>query len=71
MKFAMVIALASALGAVASPAPSTNKIERRDSCQYCDVWVLNAGDACCSLHCNILGNVHGGHCNKNRVCICN
>ncbi|KAB8204032.1 hypothetical protein BDV35DRAFT_395912 [Aspergillus flavus] len=47
-------------------------LDKRSSCQLGDVWDLNAADAACSASCAIQhGNKHGGHCDKNKVCVCN
>ncbi|KAF4594566.1 hypothetical protein GQ602_000179 [Ophiocordyceps camponoti-floridani] len=55
-----------------SPAAARWILDKRSSCQACAVGNFNAADACCSLSCAAQHkNKHGGHCNENKVCVCN
>ncbi|KAL2154630.1 hypothetical protein VTH82DRAFT_3306 [Thermothelomyces myriococcoides] len=85
MKFAIFLSLASSALVLAAPAsaPASDdapaKLQKRLTCQACDVWLLNAGPACCSAHVSLTASqciikehkLHGGHCDSNGYCICN
>ncbi|KAI5456053.1 hypothetical protein BGZ63DRAFT_429403 [Mariannaea sp. PMI_226] len=47
-------------------------IDKRSSCQLGDIWIFHAADAACSASCLAQHlNFHGGHCNADKVCVCN
>ncbi|EEY18448.1 hypothetical protein D7B24_007350 [Verticillium nonalfalfae] len=44
----------------------------KTTCQLGSIGPANAGNAACSASCFVQhGNIHGGHCNENAVCVCN
>ncbi|KAK2595659.1 hypothetical protein QQS21_006632 [Conoideocrella luteorostrata] len=68
MKFSVLsIALFAGLG-LAKP----TLFGKRSSCQLGSIGPANAGNAACSASCFAQhGDVHGGHCDANAVCVCN
>ncbi|KAE8358267.1 hypothetical protein BDV27DRAFT_163744 [Aspergillus caelatus] len=47
-------------------------LDKRTSCQVGGIDKIGAADAACSASCLAQhGNIHGGHCNKDKVCVCN
>ncbi|PHH91463.1 hypothetical protein CDD83_364 [Cordyceps sp. RAO-2017] len=68
----MKLSLVSLALLLAGPAAARTVFTKRSSCQACGVGPLNAGDACCSASCFAQHkNKHGGHCDANKVCVCN
>ncbi|KAJ8661377.1 hypothetical protein O0I10_002643 [Lichtheimia ornata] len=64
---ALILVISMTLGASATPI-----LDKRSSCQLGNLLPTGGGgDALCSAHCGQQGNKHGGHCDENKVCICN
>lgn len=74
MQFFVLATAFSAIFAQAFASPVENgsgvdkrsPVEKRSSCQVCDIGPWGAGDACCSASCLAqFGDIHGGHCDDN------
>ncbi|KAF4511685.1 hypothetical protein G6O67_003458 [Ophiocordyceps sinensis] len=67
MKLVMAVTLLAGIG-LATPVV----LHKRSSCQLGSIGPANAGNAACSASCLIQhGDIHGGHCDANAVCVCN
>ncbi|CDH55961.1 predicted protein [Lichtheimia corymbifera JMRC:FSU:9682] len=64
---ALIFAISMVLNASATPV-----LDKRSTCQLGNLLPSGGGgNALCSAHCVKQGNIHGGHCNDDDVCVCN
>ncbi|KAK6532185.1 hypothetical protein TWF694_003345 [Orbilia ellipsospora] len=56
----------------AAPTHIPTILRARQSCATGSIGPVGAGNAACSASCLIQhGDIHGGHCDANGICVCN